>query len=248
VTLKILSYNIRFGGVGREEYLAAAIREVAPDMVVFQEATRPRVIERVAELTGMTTWASRPGHSLGFISRLEIAHHEWHRPPGARHPFLEIVPAGMDARVFGVHLSAVHSNITERRRTRELRALLKGIERHQHGFHVVMGDFNTLAPGELLDTRRLPLRLRPLIWLGGKLRWETIQIMLEAGYVDGYRLLHPLEKGYTFPTWDPHVRLDYAFLPAPFAERLKDCRAVIGNPVFAQASDHFPFFAEIEVE
>jgi endonuclease/exonuclease/phosphatase family metal-dependent hydrolase len=248
VILKLLSYNIRYGGAGREEQLAAVIKDAAPDLVVFQEATRPHVIERLAEATRMSAWAARAGHSLGFMSRLAIAHHEWHRPPGARHPFLEIVPAETSIRIFGLHLSAVHSNWTERRRVRELRALLKGIEQHQAGFHVLVGDFNTLAPGELLDMRRLPPRLRPLVWLsGGTIRWETISIMLDASYLDGYRLLHPQEKGFSFPTWDPHLRLDYVFLPASHSARLKACQVINGIPVAAQASDHFPLLAHLEV-
>src|SRR6185436_62893 len=128
----------------REKHLAAVIRKESPDVVVFQEATRPQVIERLAEQTDMRIWAARPGYSLGFMSRIEIAHHEWHRPPGARHPFIEMIPAGIDLRIFGLHLSAIHSNWTEQRRVRELRALLKGIEPHQKGFHVIVGDFNTL--------------------------------------------------------------------------------------------------------
>jgi exodeoxyribonuclease-3 len=247
VILKLLSYNIRYGGQGREHSLAAMIREAAPDLVVFQEAVRPRVVERLAAETGMSIWAARPGQSLGFMSRVEIDRHEWHRSPGARHPFLEIVLAGSEFRVFGVHLSAVHSNWTERRRIREIRALLKGVERHQEGFHALLGDFNTLAPGELLETRLLPARLRALLWLSGAIRWETIQTLLNAHYVDGFRLLCPLEKGFTFPTWAPHLRLDYIFLPAAFANRLKACEVIQGNVAAVQASDHFPLLAHLEV-
>jgi endonuclease/exonuclease/phosphatase family metal-dependent hydrolase len=248
VNLKLLSYNIRYGGVSREKYLAEVIGGSAPDIVVFQEATRPRVIEQLAEETGMNIWASRPGQSLGFISRVEIARYDWHSPPGTRHPFLEIVPAGTETRIFGLHLSAVHSNWTERRRVRELRSLLKGIQQYQEGFHVLVGDFNTLAPGELLEVGRLPVRLRPLIWLsGGEIRWETISIMLAVGYLDGYRVHHPLDKGFTFPTWDPHLRLDYVFLPAAFTERLKACEVVNNIPALAQASDHFPLLAQLDV-
>jgi exonuclease III len=133
---------------------------------------------------------------------------------------------------------------------REVRALLEGIERHREGFHVLVGDFNTLAPGELLDLRLLPARLRALAWLGGDIQWETIQILLNWNYVDGYRKLYPLEKGYTFPTWAPHIRLDYLFLPAVFADRLKECEVVYripGDGDVAQASDHFPLLAEVEV-
>jgi endonuclease/exonuclease/phosphatase family metal-dependent hydrolase len=49
VTLRLLSYNIRFGGRGREHALAETIIAAAPDLVVFQEATDPAVIERLAE-------------------------------------------------------------------------------------------------------------------------------------------------------------------------------------------------------
>lgn len=247
--LKLLSYNIRYGGSAREQHLSAVIRKEAPDVVVFQEATQPRIIELLAEQTDMRFWGARPGYSLGFISRVEIAHHEWHRPPGARHPFIELVPASLNLRIFGLHLSAIHSNWTERRRVRELRALLTGIEQHQQGFHVIVGDFNTLAPGELLETRRLPARLQMLVWLsGGRIRWQTIQMLLDDNYVDGYRILYPLEKGFTFPTWNPHVRLDYLFLPTVFVKRLKDCQVVQGYTEVVKASDHFPLLAQLEVD
>lgn len=144
--VKLLSYNIRFGGRRREAYLSEVIRAVAPDMVVFQEATDPRVIQGLAKATEYPQWAAQPAHSIGYISRIEIAHHEWHYPVGARHSFLEIVLAGSESRIFGLHLSARFSKWSERRRTREIRALLKGIEKHQEGFHVLVGDFNTLPP------------------------------------------------------------------------------------------------------
>ncbi len=67
-------------------------------------------------------------------------------------------------------------------------------------------------------------RLRLLVWLsGGRIRWQTIAIMLGAGYVDGFRHLQPTEPGFTFPTWDPHVRLDYAFVPKALAAALTAC-------------------------
>ena len=250
MTLRLLSYNIRFGGLGREHALAETIRTLAPDLVVFQEATRPEVIERVAKDAGFPFWAARRNHSIGFLSRQEVAYHEWHYPAGARHSFLEIVPAGSEARVFGLHLSARFSKWDERRRTREIRSLLQGIERHQHGFHVLVGDFNTLAPGEILELGKLPAWIRALIWISGrKLQRATIQNMLDAGYADGYRMLHPDDKGYTFPTWDPHVRLDYVFLPKTFADRLVSC-AVTTEPreLIKAASDHCPLIAELKLD
>jgi exodeoxyribonuclease-3 len=246
VILKLLSYNIRFGGSGRESRLAAVIKAVSPDLVIFQEATRPHVIEKLANETGLSRWAARENHSIGFISRIEIARHSWHYPKEARHSYLEVVPAGSEARIFGLHLSARFSRWDERRRAREIRALLKALEADQKGVHFLVGDFNTLAPGELLDVQRMPAWIRALIWLSGRdIQRETIQTMIDAGYLDGYRLLHK-EKGYTFPVWDPHLRLDYIFLPGHSADRIKSCE-VIAEPAALSASDHFPLLAQVEL-
>jgi exodeoxyribonuclease-3 len=245
--LRLLTYNIRYGGVGRVGPLASVVKACAPDVVVLQEATRPEVVERLAAATGMTAWASHPGHSVGFMSRVEIAHHQWHRPASSRRAFLEIVPAAGTLRIFGVHLSAVHSNWTERRRVRELRAVLTGIERHQHGFHVVAGDFNTLAPGETLDLAKLPPRLRAVVWVTGRqIRWETIKVMLDRSYVDAYRSLHRDAPGHTFLAGDPHVRLDYVFLPVAWVSRLRACE-VLDAPPASNASDHLPLVADLDV-
>jgi exodeoxyribonuclease-3 len=247
VLTRILSYNIRRGGSGREAALARVITACAPDLVVLQEATDSEVVKRLASESGMAQYASRPGESLAFMSRARVQHYEWFRPRVSRHAFLEIQLAGSEARVFGLHLSAVHAAWTENRRIHELRALLKAIAHHQHGFHVLTGDFNTLAPGELLDFRKLPGRLRALVWLsGGKVRWRTIQIVLDAGYRDGFRATHPKTPGFTFPTWDPHVRLDYLFLPSRYMKHLHACEIPDGEDV-RDASDHLPLLSTVDV-
>jgi endonuclease/exonuclease/phosphatase family metal-dependent hydrolase len=247
VTYRLLSYNIKKGGAGREREIAQVIAAAGPDLVVLQEARRPEIVEAIAAAAGLPYWGARRRESLGFLSARPLAHAEWHHPRLSRHAFLELAPEGVPLRVFGVHLSAVHAAWTERRRTFELRALLASVARHQEGVHVLTGDFNTLAPGELLDIRKLPHRLKALVWLsGGRIRWRTIQIVLDAGYTDGYRQQHPDGRGHTFPTWDPHVRLDYLFLPATEVARLRDCRVVRDAPA-ADASDHFPLLAELDV-
>jgi endonuclease/exonuclease/phosphatase family metal-dependent hydrolase len=245
VSFRLLSYNIRHGGGGREDQIAAVISSCEPDLVIFQEATKPEVVDRLASLCGMAHCGAQPQTSLGFMSRQRVVEHTWHRPRLSRHAFLEIRPTGVDFAVFGVHLSAVHAAWTERRRALELNTLLRTIRSHDRGFHLLAGDFNTLAPGDVLDFRKLPARLRALVWLsGGRIRWRTIQIVLNAGYVDVFRRLHPHDTGLSFPVWDPHVRLDYVFAPAGHAARFAACHVVKDEPA-KEASDHFPLFAEI---
>ena len=244
-TLRLMTWNIRYGGHGREADLAATIRASEADVVLLQEATRPAVVEAVARETGMAQWGTSHRQSLGFLSRQPVDHFEWRQPRVSRHAFLHVVPAGGDVHLFGVHLSAVHAAWTERRRVHEVRALIETVAARAPGFHVLAGDFNTLAPGELLDIKLLPLRLRPFVWMsGGHIRWRTIQQVFDAGYVDAFRALQPDLVGHTFPTWDPHVRLDYLFVPKPCMERVSRCQVFSANEV-REASDHFPLIAEL---
>lgn len=247
MTIRLLSYNIQRGGAGREDALLSVIRPCAPDIVVFQEATRPAVIEHLAKQSGMSVCASMPKLSLGFMSRIPIAHYEWHRPRVSRHAFLEIVPEGLPFRVFGVHLSAVFSAWTESRRVFELRALLGSIKRHQDGFHALVGDFNTVAPGELLDFASLPQKVRAAVWLsGGKIRWRTTQVIKDAGYADAFRALHPGDPGLTLPASKPQVRLDYLFVRDAHLARVASCDVVRSEPA-TKASDHLPLLSELQV-
>jgi exodeoxyribonuclease-3 len=234
--------------VGRERWLADVIRQQAPDCVVLQEAFRPDVVGRLADATGMAVVAARRGRSVAALSRQPIASHRWLRPRWSQHAFLDLRLAASDLRIVGVHLSAVHAAWTEARRVHELRALLSSIANAVGDRHVVLGDFNTLAPDEAFDPARLPRRLRLLVWLsGGKVRWQTIAIMLGAGYVDCFRQLELREPGSTFPTWDPHVRLDYAFVPRSLAAGVRRCVVIREGPV-ARASDHFPLLTEIDLD
>jgi endonuclease/exonuclease/phosphatase family metal-dependent hydrolase len=245
--VRLLSYNIRYGGAGREELLAAVIRSASPDVVMLQEAIDPRVIEKLAALTGMTEWGAQRGFSTGYMSRVTTAGHEWHHPRGSRHAFLEVALPD-EARLFGLHLSAWFSKWSERRRAREIKLLLEAIRRYQHGAHVIAGDFNSLAPGELLDVARMPRWIRAMVWLSGRdIARDTIGVMLEEGYRDAWRALHPEGPGYTFPTWDPHVRLDYVFLPDRDVGRIHRCEIVDAVSEAHVASDHLPLCADLDL-
>lgn len=252
--LRLLSYNIRYGGAGREDALVAVIRSADPDVVMLQEATDPGVVARVAAGAGLPYWGAERGHSTGYISRVPVKSHQWLLPRAARHPFLEVVlaregsPAGERCRLFGLHLTAWFSRWSENTRAREIRALLAGIREHQEGPHVIAGDFNALAPGERLEVARMPAWIRAMIWVSGRdIARQTIQAMLDAAYADAYRVRTPTGSGFTFPTWDPHVRLDYVFVPERDRERVARCEVMLEAPRAAEASDHFPLLAELEL-
>jgi endonuclease/exonuclease/phosphatase family metal-dependent hydrolase len=247
MTFRLLTYNILHGGTGRVDAISRVINACAPDLVLLQEATDAGNVERLGQATGMADCRTFRRQSLGFLSRTPVVSCQWIRPRISRHAFLEVVPEGERLRLFGVHLSAVHAAWTEQRRVMELRALLRSVAQHQAGFHVLAGDFNTVAPGDQLEVNRLPLRLRPLMWMsGGNVRWRTIQTVLDAGYADVFRTLHPSDPGMTLPTSDPHIRLDYVFVPAAEMPRVRSCVVIRSEPA-RQASDHFPVLTEIDV-
>ena len=244
---RLLTYNILKGGYGRLELIAEVINSCTPDLVLLQEASDPVNVDRLAEATGMAEGKSFRRQSLGFLSRQPVAFSQWIRPRVSRHAFVEVVPAGEKLRVFGVHLSAVLAAWTEERRVLELRELLRSVAHHEGRFNVLAGDFNTIAADARLDVGRVPLRVRPFLWLtGGHVRWRTIQTVIDAGYIDTYRMKHPADPGYTLPAPHPHVRLDYVFVPQHEAARVVACD-IVRHPLTAKASDHLPVVADLDV-
>jgi endonuclease/exonuclease/phosphatase family metal-dependent hydrolase len=253
--VRLLTYNIREGGVGRAEQIAEVITAANPDVVALQEARHPNVVERIATLAGFPFCGSRPLHSTGFLSKVPVIDHGWRHPPHTRHALLEVSLGDGFPRVFVLHLRAWFSKWSEQQRARELRGLLDGIreqlerEHHAFAFHVLAGDFNALAPGERFDPSPMPAWIRGMVWLSGRdIARSTIEMMSADGYADAWRTVHPdseAEPGYTFPVWSPHVRLDYVFTPAAFARRVTACEVRRSPEIARSASDHFPLLVEL---
>ncbi len=256
--MRLLTYNILEGGVGRAGEIAEVIKAASPDVVALQEARDPVVVERIAKLAGFRFHGARRSHSTGFLSNVPVLDYGWRHPPRTRHALLEVSLADGLPRLFVLHLRAWFSKWTERRRARELRGLLDGIqeqlirEQRAFAFHVLAGDFNALAPGEVLDVSHMPRWIRAMIWLSGRdIARSTIEMMQSDGYVDAWRALHANqegEPGYTFPVWDPHVRLDYVFTPAEYASRFTACEVRRTPDEVRTASDHFPVLVEISTD
>ena len=253
--MRLLTYNIKEGGVGRTEEIAAVIRAAAPDVVALQEARDPSTVQRIAALAGFKHWGSRPAYSTGFLSNAPVLGHGWRQPPRTRHALLEVNLGDGLPRLFVLHLRAWFSKWSERQRTQELRGLLDGIqdqlerEKRAFAFHLLCGDFNALAPGEAFDSSPMPRWIRGMIWLSGReMARSTIELMKSEGYSDAWRTLyadHANDPGYTFPVWNPHVRLDYVFTPAEYASRFKSIEVRQTPEPVKTASDHFPLLVEI---
>jgi endonuclease/exonuclease/phosphatase family metal-dependent hydrolase len=69
--------------------------------------------------------------------------------------------------------------------------------------------------------------------------------MLESGYVDVGATWERVPTP-TFPTWGPHLRLDYAFVPAARTADVRGYRVLTEPSDVPAASDHLPILVEVE--
>ena len=51
-TLRVMTYNILFGGTGREERIRHVIEAIRPDIAVFTEVTNAKSFELIAAAVG----------------------------------------------------------------------------------------------------------------------------------------------------------------------------------------------------
>jgi endonuclease/exonuclease/phosphatase family metal-dependent hydrolase len=325
--LRVVTYNILLGGQGRGDRIAAVLDRCDADVIALQEANDLDLVRSLGERLGMRTVVAKPNDAsklnLAVLSRLPVTRWRAHRHPGRMlrahlECELEVQAPGLSKlRIHNVHLAARfgEKNKGEARRLHELEAILGDIERSGPTPHLVLGDFNSLSPGETVAataffTRMAELRRRGLLvrgldglvaplegaedgaelaeawreagvdptlqgglprlpWVVGPLtgalprsaaldrvlnrfieRW-TVPRMLEAGYTDCYRAVHPAGEGYTSATWVPAARIDYVWADRHMAGRVVGSEVIGGDghpdPDVLAASDHFPVIADFRL-
>lgn len=162
----ILTYNILVGGTRRVEQLFKIISSVNPDIVGLVEATNPYVVEELAQRLGMEyRMTSYPKHTqdwqLALLSRLPIVRTHTHVRPGIlSKPLLEVCVEeadGWELTVFVTHLSAAfsHGRGGDSIRRAEVCEILRIMATKRGTPHVLIGDFNTIAPRDRLQASRL---------------------------------------------------------------------------------------------
>jgi endonuclease/exonuclease/phosphatase family metal-dependent hydrolase len=165
--VRVLSYNIRLGGTGHIEQLSKVMQSVNPDVVGLVEATDANVVKDLASRLGMQFRLTGEGMrerdwQVAVLSRLPIIQSNIHTRPAilTRQHLLEVQVEGTDGHpltIFVIHLTAQiyrgsRSNLI--RRT-EVRELLNIMEASAGKPHLVMGDFNSLAPGDSFQASTL---------------------------------------------------------------------------------------------
>jgi len=152
---RILSYNILVGATRRVDPLTDMIEAARPDVVGLVEATNPQVVEELAHRLDMQhVLSAYPRHlqdwQVALLTRLPIIYTKTHL---LTKPVLEVCveeASGRQISVFVTHLSSDFSKgrAGDSIRQREVRDLLRIMSAREGTPHLVMGDFNALAPGD----------------------------------------------------------------------------------------------------
>jgi endonuclease/exonuclease/phosphatase family metal-dependent hydrolase len=255
-TIRLVSYNIRFGGASRRSAIADVLGALDADVVVLQEATDAAVVSWLSGAVGLPHAIAERGRSVALLTRLDVATSAWHvaRPGRAaldvRLRTRQSDGEDPDLRVVGVHLSAGLSRRGERLRQVEVAGLLAALGPTAAHDAWLVGDLNSVAPGDGPRTRGMPIWLRILLRVDGGIRTDVLARLAAHGWVDGFRRLHADEPGYTLPPADPSVRLDYVLAPGGEVGRLVACSPVEPSAAGGRvrvASDHLPLLAEIAI-
>jgi len=183
---------------------------------------------------------------IAWLSRFPILRTENHRLPILEKTLLEINLhwEGTELALFATHLRAGRLQEHDHYRAMEMQAILGLLRSLDRQPHVLVGDLNTVHPA---DIPNVPVDAETPV--EGKEQntpifpRQVIPFLLEAGYIDCYRTLHPMTPGYTYPVPVPWLRIDYIFAAPTLAGRLQACDVATGAEA-ETASDHFPVWAE----
>lgn len=217
--VRLLTLNILLGGSGREERITGVLQRSGADVIALQEVSDSAMLRRIAERLEMRPIIGQSsdgrGVNVAVLTRLPVVDHRNHKHRTMLRSHLEVTveAGGYLLRVHALHLPARfgEKNKGEARRMRELDAILGDIHRAHAVPHVLLGDFNALAPGDHVEATRFFRRM-------AELRRARV-VVRQADGLMGPRRRDGIDRGID-EAWlaagvDPH--LDVGIPSLPFA-------------------------------
>jgi len=248
--MRMASYNILNGGMGRLDPLAETMQVIDADLLVLQEATDPAGAAYLARRGGYESFLAESRHGdyhVALLSRLPIrravnltiAHDQLRR--SALEAVIEI--GGETVRVIGLHLVSGIEPADERQRVEAMNALLGAIDADAMPTALV-GDFNCHAPWHPIGFDAAPpSRTAQCRAADAGVNAQLMPRLAQAGWVDvhhrrlGDRVPHTIETGH------PCLRVDFLLANVALADRL--IGAGVEQRGFAPyCSDHYPIWAD----
>ena len=253
--MRLLSYNILYGGVGRADPIAEILEAQRPDIVVLLEADELLVVERIAGRLQMDfVHSAGRKHGCAVLSRYAIRDSVnfalLHSDLTNSFTLATMVdPGGRIWRVGAVHLHARATFADEEVRLKETEAILYLTRklRDVGMSHILAGDFNANSPiQKIVREKCKPSTQEQMDQNGGLLPRQVISRLLEEAYVDALHARWGEKAGEmgSFSTQHPGQRVDYILAHGIPAGQIAD--AWIENDRLATyASDHYPIGVEI---
>ena len=228
--MRVLTWNIWNGGDGRLDAIERVLRAQDADVVALQEANDRGAVEALAARLDMDLvyGEANSRFAVAWLSRLPVVRSENHRLAVLEKTLLEVELE--DALLFTTHLSAGRTLADEPRRIAEVEAVLSCVGGREC---LLVGDFNAVHPNDEIGKPPAEEEL-------DHVSRRPIELVLEAGFTDCFRALHPDARGWTYLAHRSWARLDYVFAsPSWTVER---CEVVVDA---GPASDHFPVIADV---
>jgi exodeoxyribonuclease-3 len=249
---RFLAYNLWFGGWDKQEAVSQVLAHCDADFVGLTEADNPDVVAKLAKDLNMEhIWAEGSGdRHIAALSRLPIKSWQIYNKPPLTQAVLEVtLDLNPPLTIYVVHFLPYLLLPFEVRRWQAVGKLLQVIREGKVGRHILIGDFNAIAPGDRVLQKSNPEKMRRVM------RWQlniifrlAIPRLLKAGYIDCFHHLHPNDDGFTWWTINPTTRYDYILASPDLLPALQSCRVVDDHPAIPDASDHFPLSAEFVLD
>lgn len=253
--MRVLSYNILDGGIGRADPIAEVIEAQRADVVVLLEADELTIVERIAHRLGMDRVVAANGsHVAAILSRLPIIDSVNHGPlrPEIDNSFVKatiLSPNREPWGIYAIHLHPFGRLTDEQVRLRQIDTILDVARpmREEHRPHLLCGDFNATSPSQVIERERLkPRSQEEMDDNGGMLPRKAIARIVQAGYCDTLEMRHGAAAGRmgTFNTLSPGQRVDYIFCHSLDPYRITDAW-IETDRLATYASDHYPVGVEM---
>ena len=270
--MRVLTYNIHGwkGTDGRIDVprLARVIASSQADVVALNEVFHPLVpqgasrpaLDLLAEALGMTAAfgvaltpndAFAPLASFGnaLLTRFPLlAHAGHHLTPIDGHEqrgLLEgrvLLPDGR--RTLSIYVTHL-DHLSEAARAEQVTALLQWTTRDRSRPHLLLGDFNTLAPDDYDENPDALAALRSVEWMN-RVMAEEFQVVPRLLAPRLRRCCRRHRRGPAYlSAVDPLVRIDYIWVSTPLASAVRWCRPWQTEDTLL-ASDHLPVLAEFD--
>ncbi|CAN5738890.1 endonuclease/exonuclease/phosphatase family protein [soil metagenome] len=221
--------------------IAAIIGRHQPDVVALLEANRRWNAMRLARMVGMKLVFGRANSNfhVAWLSRLPVERSENHRLPGLAKTMLEIEVrcGGAPRRLFATHLAGGADTVHPAQEASIILDVLRPLSNQPH---LLAGDLNSIHPDDPIGDP--PPEIEGMQEAIDDDPRQAISNILDAGYTDCFRALHPETPGYTYPAERPWLRLDYIFASPGLTPYLESADLIDGGDA-RRASDHLPVWA-----